>query len=182
MVMMNGKRKLDKWNVLSRNIVFKQHRKVEKVEFCLPSGKKADFYLKSENDAVCILALTKDKKVIIAKQYRPGPDKILMELPGGVIDHNETAAEAARRELLEETGYSGKLKLVTKCYDCAYSTMNRFCFVATDCEKIREQNLDDTEFAQVELISLKEFRKLLKSGKMTDVEVGYLCLDYLKLL
>jgi ADP-ribose pyrophosphatase len=178
-----SKPKAKRWKALSREVVFEKYgRKIEKVIFRLPSGKHSDFYLKAEKDAVCILALTKEKDVILVKQYRPGPDKVLMELPGGAAESNETPTKAAERELLEETGYRGKMRLVTRVFDCAYSTIDRYCFVATDCEKVRRQELDKAEFAEVTRISLKEFRKLLKSGKMTDVEVGYLGLDYLGLL
>jgi hypothetical protein len=48
----------------------------------------------------------------------------------------------------------------------------RHCVVITDCEKVAEQNLDQNEFAEVVLMSLNEFRELLKSGKNTDIEVG----------
>ncbi|MFA6587755.1 MAG: NUDIX hydrolase [Patescibacteria group bacterium] len=175
--------KLKKWKVLSQEMVFKKYgRGIEKVVYKLPSGKKSDFYLKAESIPAGILALTKKKQVILVKQYRPGPDKILLELPGGAVEKNERPIEAAKRELLEETGYKGKLKLVTRCYDCAYSTINRYCFVATECKKVGKPSLDDTEFAEVKLLGLTEFRKLLRSGKMTDVEVGYLGLDYLSLL
>jgi Zn-dependent peptidase ImmA (M78 family) len=54
--------------------------------------------------------------------------------------------------------------------------------VITDCEKVSEQNLEKNEFAEVVLMPLSEFRELLKSGKNTDVEVGYIGLDYLNLL
>jgi len=175
--------KLKKWKALSREMVFEKYgRKIEKVIFRLPNGKETDFYLKAEKSPVCILALTKKKQVILVKQYRPGPDRNLLELPGGGIEKDEQPISAARRELLEETGYSGKIRLVTKCYDCAYSTINRYCFVATDCERVTEQSLEETEFAEVKIMGLNGFRRLLRSGKMTDVEVGYLGLDYLDLL
>jgi hypothetical protein len=54
--------------------------------------------------------------------------------------------------------------------------------VVTDCEKVTEQNLGNNEFAEVILMPLPEFRELLKSGKNTDIEVGYIGLDYLGLL
>lgn len=175
--------KTKRWQALSREVVFEKYgRKVEKVIFGLPDGQKSDFYIKAEKSPVCILALTKKKQVILVKQYRPGPDKILMELPGGGIEKNERSIKAAERELLEETGYRGTLKLAVRCYDCAYSKIYRWCFVATDCEKIQEQNLDEYEFMEVVLLSLEKFRKLLRSGKMTDVKVGYLGLDFLNLL
>lgn len=175
--------KVEKWEELSREIAFQKYsRKIEKVMYKMPDGKESDFYLKKEGPATGILALTKDQRVILVRQFRPGPNEILSELPGGYVDVSETPEQAAKRELLEETGYEGVAKLVATAFDCAYSTMNRYCVVITDCEKVAEQNLDKNEFAEVVLVSLKEFRELLKSGKNTDVEVGYIGLDYLGLL
>jgi len=88
---------------------------------------------------------------------------------------------AATRELMEETDYKGKIQSVARCYGDAYSSMNRYCFVATDCEKAGKAKLEENEFAELVFLDLNEFRDLLRSGKMTDVEVGYLGLDYLKL-
>jgi ADP-ribose pyrophosphatase len=174
---------ITKWEEISREIAFQKYsRKIEKVIYRLPDGKESDFYIKKEGPAVGVLALTKNHEVILVKQFRPGPNEILNELPGGYIDKDETPEQAADRELLEETGYKGKAQLITTAYDCAYSTMKRACVVITDCEKIADQKLDDTEFAQVALLSLDEFKTLLRSGLNTDIEVAYLGLDYLGLL
>ncbi len=171
------------WEEISREIAFQKYsRKIEKVMFRLPDGKETDFYIKKEGPATAILALTKDQQVILVKQFRPGPKEILNEMPGGYIDAGESPEQAAERELLEETGYKGKSTLVNEALDCAYSTMRRYCVVITDCEKVSEQKLESTEFAEVVLMSLPDFRMLLQSGKMTDLEAGYICLDYLKLL
>ncbi|MEI9966809.1 MAG: NUDIX hydrolase [Candidatus Moraniibacteriota bacterium] len=78
------------------------------MDFELPNGEVADFYVKKEKDNVCILALTRDKEVILARQFRPGPEEILFELPGGGIDAGRNARTAAIRELLEETGIPGE--------------------------------------------------------------------------
>jgi ADP-ribose pyrophosphatase len=175
--------KIEKWEELSREIVFqKYNRKIEKVMYKMPDGRESDFYIKKEGPATGILALTKEKQVILVKQFRPGPNEILNELSGGYVGEDEKPEEAAERELLEETGYKGNAKLVATAFDCAYSTMKRYCVVITDCEKVAEQNLDKTEFAEVFLLPLSEFRELLKSGKNTDIEVGYIGLDYLGLL
>ncbi len=171
------------WIEQSRELVFKKYsRAIEKVDFELPSGKISDFYIKSEDQVICTLAITSDNLVILARQFRPGPQKILNELPGGRMEKDETPIQAAARELLEETGYQGKMEHVTTAFDCAYSTQIRHCFVATDCIKVKDQQLDEDEFAEVVLLPLNEFRDLLRSGQMTDVEVGYLGLDHLGLL
>jgi len=78
--------KTQDWQELSREEAFRKYsRKIEKVIFKLPNGKETDFYIKKEGPAASVLALTSDNQVIIAKQYRPGPKKVLMELPGGFV-------------------------------------------------------------------------------------------------
>ncbi|MFA6307122.1 MAG: NUDIX hydrolase [Patescibacteria group bacterium] len=154
-------------------------RKLLKKTFQLPDGRIVDFDIKDEGPAVCVLALTKDNKVVLARQFRPGPEKILLEMPGGVVEKGEEPEQAMRRELFEETGYAGELKFVGTSFDCAYSTMVRYNFVATDCRKIQEQKLEANEFADVVEMSLEDFRKHLRTGDLTDVESGYLGLDFL---
>lgn len=174
---------IKKWKELSRELVFEKYgRKVEKVVFKIQDGKKSDFYIKNEANVVCVLALTSDKKVILAKQYRPGPKKVLTELPGGAIDKGEKPEESIRRELLEETGYTGNFKFVTKTFSDGYSTRERYCFVATDCKKSKEIKNSDEEFTESVLVSIEEFKKILRSGQITDTETGFLGLDYLNLI
>ncbi|MDO8592428.1 MAG: NUDIX hydrolase [bacterium] len=175
--------KIKKWKILKREDVFKKYgRGLEKVIFKMPDGRESDYYLSKVEQPVCVLALTKDKKVILAKQFRPGPNKILLGLPGGMIDGGESAKPAMARELLEETGYRGKLKFITRCFECAYSNVHRYCFVATDCVKISEPKSEPGEYIEVVLLPLNKFRQLLRSGQMTDIEAGYLGLDCLKLI
>lgn len=157
-------------------------RKLLKKTFQLPDGKIQDFDIKHEGPAVCVLALSKNNNVILVKQFRPGMEKILHEMPGGAVDGDEQPIDAIKRELLEETGHTGDIEFVGTSHDCAYSTMFRYNFVAINCHKIDDQNLDDTEFAEVTEMSLDDFRNHLRSGELTDVECGYLGLDYLKLL
>lgn len=171
------------WKELERSEAYRKYsRKIDMVLFELPDGSEADFYIKREGPAAAIVALTEDSKVILARQFRPGPMEIMLELPGGYVEDGESGKEAMERELLEETGYQGTLELVTVCADDAYSTMQRYCYVARNCKKIAEPKNDANEETEVVLMDLDEFRQLLRSGKMTDVEVGYLCLDYLGLL
>lgn len=59
--------------------------------------------------SVVIVAVTKTNKVVLVRQHREPLKKEILEIPAGVKDRaDETALQTAKRELLEETGYSGK--------------------------------------------------------------------------
>lgn len=173
---------MNNWKLLKSNIVFDNFMQVEERTYELPDGKTKNFYIKITNPAICVLALTEDNKVITVEQFRPGPNVVLNELPGGYVDDGETPEQAMARELREETGYEGDVQFVTTCFDDAYVTMQRSCFVATNCKRVGDQQLDDSEFLNVRLHELPEFLKIVRSGRMTDVEVALLGLDHLDLL
>lgn len=176
--------KLTPWKPLREKILLDEYgKKIVKKIFLMPDGKERDWNLKVEKNACCILPLTSDSRVILARQFRPGPGKILDELPGGYIEETDDNPESSvLRELIEETGYSGDVKFVGTCFDDAYSTLIRYCYVAINCRKIKEVEYNQDEFVEIKEVEITEFRKKLRSGEMTDIEVGYLCLDFLDLL
>ena len=57
---------------------------------------------------VAIVPVTDDKEVLLIRQFRPPVNGYVIEFPAGLNDKGDTLEEAARRELLEETGYSAK--------------------------------------------------------------------------
>ena len=151
--------------------------------FMLPDGQQAEYVVMDEPRVVTILALTSENRVVLVRQYRPGPEQILLEMPGGAVEEDEEPLAAAARELLEETGYVGDLALAGESLHCAYSTRRRFAFAARNCRKVAEPNPDATEFVEVvELPLAAEFRAHLFCGNLTDMAAGYQCMDFLHLL
>ena len=69
-------------------------------------GEEPYYSLKLPDYAV-VVAITEEQRVLIVRQYRPAVEHDTLELPSGLVDAGETPEEAARRELLEETGYHG---------------------------------------------------------------------------
>ena len=70
--------------------------------------EEAPYYSLRVPDYAAILAITQDQRILAVRQYRPAVDRYTVELPSGIVDPGETAAETASRELLEETGYAAE--------------------------------------------------------------------------
>jgi ADP-ribose pyrophosphatase len=157
-------------------------RKMLRKTFLLPNGKTADYDIKDEGISCSILALTSENKVVLEKTFRPGPDKVLLEMPAGFIDKNEKPENSAARELLEETGLKGTIELAGISTDDAYSNSLRYVFVVKNCLKITNPILEEDEIFEIVEMKIEDFRKHLRSGLITHAEAGYLALDYLKLI
>lgn len=158
-----------------RNIVTKH--------FVLPDGQTGEFQLYGKEDThhAGVVALTPDNKVLVACQFRPGPEKIMYEIPGGGVEAGEDYMAAATRELEEETGFRpARMEPLGDVYKDAYSNSTWHYYLATGCQPVAQQNLDDGEFVDVEQISISDFIANAKNGRMTDTEAVFLAYDFLK--
>lgn len=175
---------INAWKLIKEETAFKnKFVDIRKRTYALPNKKEAEYFIRDGmGNVASIFAITKDNKIILAREFRPGPGMILDELPGGVIDPNETPLQAAERELFEETGYKGELILLSESWLSAYSTGKKYSYLALNCQKHSEkQNMDhENEFIEVVLKEKSEFEEQMKKGDLTDLETALLAMEYLK--
>jgi ADP-ribose pyrophosphatase len=152
-------------------------------KYKLPDGRITEWDLAhAGGQTVAILALTPDNKVVLVKQYRPGPDLILDEMPGGHIDDGETPLEAAKRELLEESGYVGDTEIVASTWLSAAAIAKRYVAVARNCRKVSEPKPTGDEFCEPIIKDVNAFLAQVRKGELTDTDLAYLALDHAGLL
>jgi 8-oxo-dGTP pyrophosphatase MutT (NUDIX family) len=111
--------------------------------------------------------------------------KVLLELPGGVVDAGEDPLEGAKRELLEETGYGGGTIIeIGQIYpNPAIQQNTLYSYLITDVEWEGEQHLDASEEIEVELVPLHEVVEMVRQGKFMHalhVAVLFQALSFLK--
>lgn len=170
------------WEFLGEQPLYEGFRRMIGRTYRLPNGTEHVFEILDNPDSVAILALTKDRKVVLARQFRTGPQLWLNEMPGGIVDADEEPLAAAKRELLEETGYSGAFTYLGSAYYSAYAKGRRHAVLATDCEILQEPHLEETEDIQIVLMDLEDFKRQVFAGEMTDAYGALRGLAELKLI
>ncbi|RDL41547.1 Nudix protein [Venustampulla echinocandica] len=134
---------------------------------------------------VAILEKATGNEIVLQKQYRPPLDKIVIEVPAGLVDAGESAEEAAVRELKEETGYVGVVTESTPIMfnDPGFCNTNlRMVHVTVDMSRPENQNpkpeLEDNEFIEVFTLKLEDLwdgcKRLESEGYAIDARVGTL--------
>lgn len=134
-------------------------------------GAFTTFEALKRRNSVNVIAITSEEKFIILDQEQPGKDRFL-GLAGGQIDPKETAEQAARRELLEETGYEAEsFELWDQVRPASKMDWTVYTFIARGCRKVAKQHLDGGEKIRVKLMSLEDFLKTINSSKFREKEI-----------
>lgn len=162
-----------KWELLSSDYVYRNRWiTVRQDHVKLPSGVVNDeFYVMEYPDFCNVIAVTKDGRFVMERQYRHAYGEVGYEIPAGHIDEGEDPLEAAKRELLEETGFGGgEWQLLLRCCpNPSVWTNVCFTFLATDVEPVGDRQLESTEDLDVELVTKEELKRIITSGEMSQV-------------
>lgn len=155
--------------------------KVESFQCELNNGKiiKREKILKNgkDGDAVIIFPITKDNKIIIACEPRVFTEKTVdVGFPAGYIEEGEDAVVSAKRELLEETGYSSDdfIEVGSFYQDQGCSAALNHYYIAFNCVLTSKQKLDESEFIKYFLVDFDEVKELYQNGYFKGLNSAYL--------
>jgi ADP-ribose pyrophosphatase len=132
--------------VISSELVVDSFKKVVKERIQFTENDVQDWIYLDSPKSIMVIALTTDKQIVLVNLYRHNLRQDVCELPAGGPEHdNETTIEAARRELLEETGYTADTLIDLGSYYVLPSETNRRVsyYLAVDAYKEGEPQLDD---------------------------------------
>lgn len=157
---MNANKDLPIWTIDSSEYIVDDRFLKLRADTCTtPQGGKVDrYYVLELDDWVNCIAIDEDDNVVMLRHYRHGVQKYLMEFIGGVIEATDASPEtAAKRELEEETGYTGGMfyHVGTGYPNPANHTNRVHTFLAVGGKIDREQNLEVGESIIVEKIPFK---------------------------
>jgi len=156
---------LKHWKILETKYLQPEIR-IDRCE--LSNGHILDCHLLEYADEIMVFALTVKQQVVLIQQYRHGIQQAILELPGGSVDDGESPLEAAKRELMEETGYTSDTWIEVGCGspNPAIYTNKIYSFFAVDVEKTGNQSAYDVENIEVSLIPLDEVIVMAKRGDL----------------
>lgn len=145
--------------------VFQVHRTLTRSP---RSGEVHSFYRIDASDWVNVVPLTAADEVVMVRQWRHGVGEITLEIPGGIVDPGETPAQAAARELLEETGFraDGIEPIGVVNPNPALFGNRVHTFLAPGARRVAEVANEGQEETVVELVPVSEIPARLRSGEI----------------
>ena len=133
------------------------------------TGREHDFYVLDAVDWVNVIALTPDQQLVMVEQYRQGSNTVELEVPGGVMDPDETNPVAtAVRELREETGYEGEHARVLGRVLANPAILTNHCYTVLieNCRLQHALDQDSGEDLATRLVPAADANKLVAEEKI----------------
>ena len=141
-------------------------------------GSEHDFFVLESSDWINIIPLTADNEVVMIEQYRHGSEEVTLEIPGGMVDADESPEVAAAREMLEETGYAATSEVINLGRVRPNPAIHNnwiHTFLARDVELRQKPVIESTEHTVVRLVPLADVPALIVDGTINHalVVVGF---------
>ncbi len=157
------------WDVLESKYIVKDEWLTLRADRCqMPDGQLVEpYYVFEFPEWVNIVTVTDNDEVVLVRQYRHGIRKTVLELPcGSVTEKDISPIQAARRELLEETGHICENFIETGRISANPANHNNLthCFLAVDSTLAAPQQLDNTEQIEIVLTPLQKVIELIEDG------------------
>jgi 8-oxo-dGTP pyrophosphatase MutT (NUDIX family) len=149
---------------------------VREQRIALPNGRFIeDFHVVEAPDWAAAIAVTREGRVVFVDQYRHAAARVSRELPAGMIEAGEPPLEAARRELLEETGYVAEdwQPLPIVFTEPSRQTQRAHLWVAKNARRVADQRLDESEEIVVLTLSPRDIFDAIDAGVISHgVQIG----------
>ena len=134
----------------------------------LPTGKRTIREVVEHRPAVCIIPMINDEEVLLIRQYRYAVGEDLLEIPAGIVEEDETFADAAQRELQEEIGHRGAISEIARLFSSpGFSEELLVFFIARDLIPSRLEP-DDDEFIETVRAPVARIPEMLRNGDIKD--------------
>lgn len=160
------------FKILKRETTYQSRAfSVQKVDLHLPDDRTVTYDLVDHNNSISIVPLDQDGNIWFVRQYRLGPNEVLLELPAGVLEDGEPAKEGASREIREEIGKAARQLTPLGDFYLApgYANEHMFVFLATQLVHA-PLDADDDEFLQIEAIPASEALQMAREGGFKDAK------------
>jgi ADP-ribose pyrophosphatase len=137
------------------------------------TGQIHDFFIMETAAWVNIIPLTADKQVVLIRQFRHGTRDVTLEIPGGLVEEQDSPEEAARRELREETGYDSNEWTLLGSVHPNPAIQNNLCYtyLAGNVRRAGDLMQDDREDIEVVRYPLADIPDLIREGAITHALV-----------
>ena len=162
-----------RWKLLNQKVLIKdQWINLRANTYQMPDGHiVTPYYILNYPHWINVTAITEQDEVVMIRQYRPGRDEVAWELPGGMMDEGEDSLGTARRELLEETGYTADrfVEVARTSVNPASHTNLSITILATGAHYVAAPQLEASEDIEVRLMPLEEVMTLLRRNKISQM-------------
>lgn len=140
-----------------------------KESFIKPDGSTHSFYVLYSSDWVNIVPITPEGRVVLIKQFRPGSMEVTIEVPGGMVDQTDNdPCQAAKRELMEETGYEAETIIKTATIRPNPAILRNRChqFIALNARPTGQTHFDSGEYVVTFEADWNDVEKMMQDGRI----------------